>query len=58
VENTGISILPKRAYHTNPPTRVEELEARVRQLEKENKVLLMERDILEKAATWYAKESE
>jgi len=38
--------------------RVAELEATVRKLEKENKQLLVERDILKRAATWFAKESE
>jgi transposase-like protein len=41
-----------------PKTRLEELEAENRRLLRENRVLLMERDILKKAATWFAKESE
>jgi transposase-like protein len=38
--------------------RVEQLEAEIRRLQKENKRLEMEREILKAAATWFAKESE
>jgi transposase len=53
--STTVAKSPKPGKST---TRLEELEAENRRLSKENKVLQMERDILKKAATWFAKESE
>jgi transposase len=53
--STGMS---KSTKPGKPTTRIEELEAENRRLSKENKILQMERDILKKAATWFAKESE
>jgi hypothetical protein len=38
-----IVTMPKRAQHTKPPTKLDELEAEVRRLQKEKKVLLMDR---------------
>ncbi len=56
----GSNAMPtqKGAKAVNPKERVEELERELRKLQKENKILLMERDILKRAATWFAKESE
>lgn len=54
----GSDMMPKGSKAANPKDRVEELEREVRKLQKENKVLLMEREILKRAATWFAKENE
>jgi transposase len=42
---------------TEPPGSPRDLEAEVKRLRKENKRLLMERDILKKAAAFFANES-
>lgn len=48
----------KRVKRTQPQSRIEELEAENRRLQRENRELTMEREILKCAATWFAKESE
>jgi len=50
--------MPKASKPLTEKTRLEELEEENARLTKENKILQTERDILKKAATFFAKESE
>ena len=50
--------MPKASKPPTEKTRLEELEEENARLTKENKILQTERDILKKAATFFAKESE